>query len=94
MRVPATAPFPPRTFGVLLHPSSLPGRDLIGTVGAPAHQFLAWLSSTGAGIWQILPLTSTGRFDSPYFSASTWLGLSVTYHCRPMRACSTSSAQS
>jgi 4-alpha-glucanotransferase len=72
--VPATGPFPHRTFGVLLHPSSLPGRDLIGTVGAPAHRFLDWLTTTGAGIWQILPLTINGRFDSPYFSASTFAG--------------------
>lgn len=72
--VPATGPFPHRTYGVLLHPSSLPGPDLIGTVGAPAHRFVDWLASTGAAIWQILPLTINGRFDSPYFSASTFAG--------------------
>lgn len=69
-----TGPFPQRTFGVLLHPSSLPGHDLIGTVGSDAHAFVEWLATTGAGIWQILPLTINGRFDSPYFSASTFAG--------------------
>jgi 4-alpha-glucanotransferase len=61
-------------FGVLLHPSSLPGPDLIGTLGERAHRFVDWLADTGASIWQILPLTINGRDDSPYFSASAFAG--------------------
>jgi 4-alpha-glucanotransferase len=72
--VSVTGPFPRRTYGVLLHPSSLAGPDLIGTVGEEAHRFVDWLAGTGAGLWQILPLTINGRFDSPYFSASTFAG--------------------
>ena len=67
-------PFPSRSLGVLLHPSSLPGRDGIGTLGADAHEFVAWLQSTGASIWQILPLTINGKDDSPYFSSSAFAG--------------------
>jgi 4-alpha-glucanotransferase len=67
-------PVPERTFGVLLHPSSLPGPDLIGTLGARAHEFVEWLGSTGAGIWQILPLTINGKENSPYFSSSAFAG--------------------
>ncbi len=67
-------PFPSRSFGVLLHPSSFPGHDDIGTVGAAAHEFVAWLSTTGATLWQILPLTINGKDDSPYFSSSAFAG--------------------
>lgn len=59
---------------MLLHPSSLAGREPIGTVGARALEFVDWLATTGAGLWQILPLTINGRFDSPYFSASSFAG--------------------
>jgi 4-alpha-glucanotransferase len=72
--VTTTGPIPERTFGVLLHPSSLPGPDLIGTLGARAHRFVEWLGSTGAGIWQILPLTINGKENSPYFSSSAFAG--------------------
>jgi 4-alpha-glucanotransferase len=66
--------FPHRSLGVLLHPSSLPGRDLIGTLGADARDFVDWLVETGADIWQILPLTVNGKDDSPYFSSSAFAG--------------------
>ena len=67
-------PFTDRQFGILLHPSSLFGRDDIGTLGAEAYRFVDWLESTGASIWQILPLTRNGQYDSPYFSYSTFAG--------------------
>ncbi|RYV52720.1 4-alpha-glucanotransferase [Pengzhenrongella frigida] len=67
-------PFAGRQFGILLHPSSLPGQDDIGTLGAQAYEFVDWLASTGASIWQILPLTLNGQYDSPYFSYSTFAG--------------------
>ena len=68
------SPFAGREFGILLHPSSLFGREDIGTLGAEAYQFVDWLASTGAGIWQILPLTLNGQYDSPYFSYSAFAG--------------------
>lgn len=69
-----TSPFEGRTFGVLLHPSCLFGRDDVGTLGAEARRFVDWLAQTGAGLWQILPLTMNGQYDSPYFSCSTFAG--------------------
>lgn len=69
-----TAPFPSRTFGVLLHPSSLPGPEPIGTFGAEAGEWVDWLASTGAGVWQVLPLTLNGKEESPYFSSSAFAG--------------------
>lgn len=67
-----TAPFPARTFGVLLHPSSLPGPEPIGTFGPEAEAWVDWLASTGAGVWQVLPLTVNGMDESPYFSTSAF----------------------
>ncbi|MDH3302582.1 MAG: 4-alpha-glucanotransferase [Acidimicrobiia bacterium] len=71
-------PFPARTLGVLFHPTSIAGPEPIGTLGAEAEAWVDWLASTGAGVWQILPLTCLGDEDSPYFSpsafaANTWL---------------------
>jgi len=63
-----------RRFGVLLHPSSLFGHEPIGTIGAQAHRFVEWLAGTGAAVWQILPLTVNGQYDSPYFSYSAFAG--------------------
>lgn len=68
------SPFPRRTFGVLLHPTSLPGPEPIGTLGAEARGWVDWLASTGAGVWQVLPLTYTGDQDSPYFSPASFAG--------------------
>ena len=60
-----------RSSGILLHPTSLPGRYGIGTLGKAAFDFIDFLSSAGQQYWQILPLGPTGCADSPYqcFSA-------------------------
>lgn len=63
-----------RQLGVLLHPSSLFGREQIGTIGDEAYRFVDWLGSAGASVWQILPLTMNGQHDSPYFSYSAFAG--------------------
>ena len=61
----------PRASGVLLHPTSLPGRFGIGDLGEGALEFIDWLADAGQRIWQVLPLGPTGYGDSPYqcFSA-------------------------
>jgi len=64
----------PRSFGVLLHPSSFPGRWGIGALGAEARRFLDWLASSGARWWQVLPLGPTSYGDSPYQSFSAFAG--------------------
>ncbi|HVN20279.1 MAG TPA: 4-alpha-glucanotransferase [Dongiaceae bacterium] len=62
----------PRSSGVLLHPTSLPGRHGIGDFGHEAYAFLDFLHSAGQKLWQVLPLNPTGYADSPFqcFSAS------------------------
>jgi 4-alpha-glucanotransferase len=69
-----SAALPRRSFGILLHPSSLPGREPIGTIGDEAVRWLDWLVTTGATLWQVLPLTVSGKEDSPYFSPSAFAG--------------------
>lgn len=67
-------PFTHRELGLLMHPSCFPGHDDIGTLGAEAYAFVDWLVDTGATIWQILPLTPNGQYDSPYFSFTAFGG--------------------
>ena len=66
-------PFP-RQAGILLHPTSLPGRYGIGEIGPEAHRWLAHLNTMGQKIWQVLPMGPTGYADSPYQTLSTFAG--------------------
>jgi 4-alpha-glucanotransferase len=60
-----------RRAGVLLHPTSLPGR----TLGSDAYRFVDFLSACGMSVWQFLPLGPThGRFGSPYQCLSVHAG--------------------
>ncbi len=63
-----------RAGGILLHPTSLPGRYGIGDLGPEAYRFVDWLTSTGCKLWQILPLGPTGYGDSPYQCFSAFAG--------------------
>jgi 4-alpha-glucanotransferase len=62
----------PRSSGVLLHPTSLPGPHGVGDFGPEAYRFVEFLHSAGQKLWQVLPLNPTGYADSPFqcFSAS------------------------
>ena len=63
-----------RQAGVLLHPTSLPGRFGIGDLGNEASGFLHWLAAAGQRVWQILPLGPTGFGNSPYGALSAFAG--------------------
>ena len=63
-----------RKSGVLLHPTSLPSKEGIGTLGEYAYKFVDWLKEANQSLWQILPLGPTGYGDSPYASFSTFAG--------------------
>lgn len=63
-----------RASGILMHVTSLPGPGGIGTLGAPAHEFVDFLKRAGQSYWQILPVNPTGYGNSPYQSASTFAG--------------------
>jgi len=64
----------PRSSGILLHPTSLPG----GRLGGEAYRFVDWLAAAGQSWWQMLPLGPPDEFGSPYRTTSAfaaWPGL-------------------
>jgi 4-alpha-glucanotransferase len=75
-----------RTAGVLLHPSSLPGKYGIGELGDEALRFVDWLADADQGVWQVLPLGPTGYGDSPYASFSTHAGNELLIALDPLVA--------
>lgn len=64
----------PRSSGLLLHPTSLPGPFGIGDLGPAAYEFADFLVSAGQSIWQMLPVGPTGYGDSPYQCFSAFAG--------------------
>src|SRR5437764_5978699 len=64
----------PRASGILLHPTSLPGRFAIGDLGPAAFAFADFLVAAGQTLWQVLPLGPTGYGDSPYACYSAFAG--------------------
>jgi len=64
----------PRRSGILLHPTSLPGRFGIGDLGDAAYWFVDFLAAAGQSYWQMLPLSPTGYADSPYQTLSAFAG--------------------
>ena len=58
----------PRSSGILLHPTSLPG----GRLGRDAYAFVDWLEAAGQSWWQMLPLGPPDEFHSPYRSPSAF----------------------
>lgn len=64
----------PRASGILLHPTSLPGKYGIGDLGPEAYSFVDFLVDAGQTYWQILPLGPTGYGDSPYQCFSAFAG--------------------
>lgn len=64
----------PRSSGVQLHVTSLPG----GRLGRDAYRFVDWLNAAGQTWWQVLPLGPPDRYRSPYKARSAfaaWEGL-------------------
>ncbi len=64
----------PRSSGVQLHITSLPG----GRLGPEAYRFIDWLAAAGQTWWQVLPLGPPDRYGSPYKARSAfaaWPGL-------------------
>ncbi len=64
----------PRSSGILLHPTSLPGPFGIGDLGPQAYAFADFLVASGQSLWQVLPLGPTGYGDSPYACYSAFAG--------------------
>jgi 4-alpha-glucanotransferase len=63
-----------RKSGILLHLTSLPGTEGVGTMGKEAYRFVDFLVETKQKIWQILPLGQVGYGNSPYQCYSAFAG--------------------
>ena len=63
-----------RASGILLHPTSLPGKFGIGEFNDHAYRFVELLAEMGQKVWQVLPLGPTGYGDSPYQCFSAFAG--------------------
>lgn len=63
-----------RRSGILLHITSLPGKEGIGTLGEQACKFIDMLAETNQRVWQILPLGPAGYGHSPYQCYSAFAG--------------------
>ena len=63
-----------RSCGILLHITSLPGDEGIGTLGENAFRFVDFLAETKQKLWQILPLGPVCFGDSPYQCYSAFAG--------------------
>ncbi len=63
-----------RRSGILLHPTSLPGRCGIGDLGSWAYRFVDFLADGGQRLWQVLPLGPPGFGNSPYQCFSSMAG--------------------
>ncbi len=63
-----------RSSGILLHITSLPGREGTGTLGRNAMTFIDFLAETNQRLWQILPLGPVGYGNSPYMCYSAFAG--------------------
>lgn len=69
----------PRSSGIQLHITSLPG----GRLGSEAYRFVDWLAAAGQTWWQVLPLGPPDRYGSPYKARSAfaaWPGLLADPH--------------
>jgi 4-alpha-glucanotransferase len=67
----------PRSSGILLHPTSLPGPFGIGDLGPAAYAFADFLVKSSQNLWQMLPLGPTGYGNSPYACYSAFAGNSL-----------------
>src|SRR5437879_1493766 len=63
-----------RRSGILRHATSLTSLGGIGDLGPAAHAFVDFLSDSGQGLWQILPLSPVGLGNSPYSAISAFAG--------------------
>lgn len=74
MTAPFRHPLSSRSAGILLHPTSLPGKYGIGDLGPEAFRWVNALAKAGQSWWQLLPLGPTGYGDSPYQCFSAFAG--------------------
>ncbi|HEY5604770.1 MAG TPA: 4-alpha-glucanotransferase [Gammaproteobacteria bacterium] len=68
------SPLHQRRAGVILHPTSLPGKYPQGDLGPDAYRFVDFLNECGLSVWQMLPVGPTHEDGSPYMGLSVDAG--------------------
>lgn len=68
------SPLDRRRAGLLLHPTSLPGRFGNGDLGPDAYRFVEFMAACGFTVWQTLPLGPPHDDLSPYSAQSVHAG--------------------
>ena len=63
-----------RQSGILLHPTSFPGKFSRGDLGVEAFSFIDILSKMNQSLWQVLPLGPVDSTLSPYSTSSAFAG--------------------
>ncbi|MCG8569263.1 MAG: 4-alpha-glucanotransferase [Spirochaetes bacterium] len=63
-----------RISGIIVHPTSFPGKYGCGDLGAGAYFVIDWLQEAGQKVLQTLSIGPTGFGDSPYASFSAFAG--------------------
>ena len=61
-----------RESGVLLHITSLPNKNGLGTFSSEWYKFIDFLHDGGFGCWQVLPFADCGYGLSPYSAISSF----------------------
>ena len=74
----------PRSSGILVHPTSLPGPFGSGDFGESAYHFIDWLATAGQTLWQMLPLCPVGMGNSPYMGLSAFAGYPLLIDLREL----------
>ena len=74
-----------RQSGILLHLTSLPSPEGLGTLGAEARHFADFLKKAGMRVWQVLPISPTGYAESPYQCFSTYAGNPLLIDLRTLK---------
>ncbi len=74
-----------RQSGILLHLTSLPSPEGLGTLGPEARGFADFLVKAGMRIWQVLPISPTGFAESPYQCFSTYAGNPLLIDLRTLK---------
>ncbi len=84
--MPPPPPFSRRACGILLHPTSIPGRSWCGDLGESARRFVDFLQAAGQSYWQTLPLGPPGYRDTPYQALSAIAGNDQLIALEPLAA--------
>lgn len=73
VRAPALPPAFPRSAGLLLPVSALPGAGPLGDLD-DAHRAIDWMAEAHLSIWQVLPVCPPDEHGSPYSSRASLSG--------------------